>query len=119
MNSHAEEMRRTAFQKSAPLKLSPADALQFATKYLLERGYRAGPAGRPNHVFVLGRSEGSLPRVTGEISARADVGKPGTTLVSVDGCGERLGPTLKELLAALRAESKSRTVDRSTRATSD
>jgi hypothetical protein len=108
VNFHSEEMRRTAFQKSAPLKLAPAEALQYATTYLKERGYRAGPAGRPNHLFVLGGAEGGLPRVTGEISARANVGKPGTTLFSVDGCGERLGPTLKELLSALRLESKSR-----------
>ena len=95
-------MRRTAYQKSAPLKLAPDEALQYATTFLKERGYRAG------HLFVLGGAEGGLPRVTGEIAARANVGKPGTTLLSVDGCGERLGPTLKELLAALRLESKSR-----------
>jgi hypothetical protein len=108
VNIHAEEMRRTAFQKSAPLKLPPAEALQYATTFLRERGYRAGPAGRPNHLFVLGGPEGGLPRVTGEIAARANVAKPGTTLLSVDGCGEQLGPTLKELLAVLRLESKSR-----------
>lgn len=108
MSSVQDEMRRTAFQKSAPLKLSPDEALRYATTYLKERGYRAGPAGRPGHVFVLGGPEGGLPRVTGEIAARANVGKPGTTLLSVDGCGERLGPTLRDLLAALRQESKSR-----------
>ena len=108
MSTHIEEMRRTAYQKSAPLKLAPEAALQYATTFLKERGYRAGPAGRPGHVFVLGGPEGGLPRVTGEIAARANVGKPGTTLLSVDGCGERLGPALKELLAALRLESKSR-----------
>ena len=109
MNPHAEEMRRTAFQKSAVLKIPPADALQFAVAFLKERGYRAGPAGRPNQLFVLGGAEGSLPRVTGEIGARANVGKPGTTLLTVDGCGERLGPTLRELVTAIRAESKART----------
>jgi hypothetical protein len=109
MNPHAEEMRRTAFQKSAVLKMPPADALKYAIAYLKERGYRAGPAGRPNQLFVLGGAEGGLPRVTGEIGARADVGKAGTTLLTVDGCGERLGPTLRELVAAIRAESKART----------
>ena len=109
MNPHAEEMRRTAFQKSAVLKIPPADALQFATAYLKERGYRAGPAGRPNQLFVLGGAEGGLPRVTGEIGARANVGKAGTTLLTVDGSGERLGPTLRELVMAIRAESKART----------
>ena len=108
MNPHIEEMRRTAFQKSAVLKLSPTDALQYATTFLKERGYRAGPAGRPNRIFVLGGPEGILPRVTGEIGARANVGRAGTTLLTVDGCGERLGPALKELIAAIRAESKAK-----------
>jgi hypothetical protein len=108
MNPHAQEMRRTAFQKSAVLKIPPGDALRYATTFLKERGYRAGPAGRPNQLFILGGSEGSLPRVTGEIGARADVGKPGTTLLTVDGCGEQLGPTLRELVLAIRAESKAR-----------
>lgn len=101
-------MRRTAFQKSAVLKIPPVEALQYATTFLKQRGYRAGPAGRPNQIFVLGGPEGNLPRVTGEIGARANVGRTGTTLLTVDGCGERLGPTLKELLAAIRAESKAR-----------
>jgi hypothetical protein len=109
MNPHAEEMRRTAFQKSAVLKIPPADALQFAIAYLKGRGYRTGPAGRPNQLFVLGGAEGRLPRVTGEIAARANVGKAGTTLLTVDGCGERLGPSLRELVWAIRAESKART----------
>jgi hypothetical protein len=108
MNPLAEEMRRTAFQKSAVLKIPPADALQFAAAFLKERGYRAGPAGRPNQLFVLGGAEGGLPRVTGEIGARANVGKAGTTLVTVDGAGVRLGPILRELLTALRTESKAR-----------
>jgi hypothetical protein len=110
----SEEMQRTAFQKKAVLKIPPADALRYATTYLAERGYRAGPAARPNQIFVLGAREGSLPRVTGEIRAQPNVGKPGTTLVTVDGFGERLGPTLKELLASLRAESKARVADRAT-----
>ena len=112
MNPHAEEMRRTAFQKSAVLRIPPTEALRYATTYLKDRGYRAGPAGRPNQLFVLGGAEGGLPRVTGEIGARANVGKAGTTLLTVDGCGERLGPTLRDLLLALRAESKARTTSR-------
>ena len=112
MPSFAEEMHRTAFQKKAVLKIAPAEALQYATTYLSERGYRAGPSARPNQIFVLGAAEGSLPRVTGEIRAQANVGKPGTTLVTIDGFGEKLGPTLKELLATLRAESKARVAER-------
>lgn len=105
-------MQRTAFQKKAVLKLQPTEALQFATTFLLERGYRAGPAARPNQLFILGKAEGGLPRVTGEIRAQANVGKPGTTLITVDGFGQLLGPFLKELLAALRAESKARVASR-------
>ena len=109
MNMQNAELKRTAFQKKAVLKLAPADALLFATTFLKERGYRSGPAARPNQLFVFGGAEGQFSRVTGEISARANVGKPGTTLLTVDGFGERLGPILKELIAALRAESKLKT----------
>lgn len=115
MFSFSEEMKRTAFQKKAVLKIPPDVALQYATTFLLERGYRAGPAARPNQIFVLGKAEGSLPRVTGEIRAQANVGKPGTTLITLDGFGERLGPTLRELLAALRAESKARAAGQAAR----
>lgn len=104
------EMQRTAFQKKAVVKLTPTESLAFATAFLTERGYRAGAAARPNQAFVLGKAEGILPRVTGEIAARANVGKPGTTLVTIDGFGEQLGVVLKEMLAALRAESKARQV---------
>ena len=107
-------MQRTAFQKKAVLKIPPAEALQFATTFLGERGYRAGPAARPGQIFVLGKAEGSLPRVTGEIRAQANVGKAGTTLVTLDGFGVKLGPTLKELLAALRAESKAKIAETAT-----
>jgi hypothetical protein len=108
MQAINDEMKKTAFQKKAVVRLTPAECLAFATAFLNERGYRAGAAARPNHVFVMGKAEGGLPRVTGEIAARANVGKPGTTLVTIDGFGERLGPTLKDMLAALRAENKAR-----------
>ncbi len=49
-----------------------------------------------------------MPRVTGEISARQNVGKAGTTLVTVDAAGERLGPEMKAFLAWLRAKNKAR-----------
>ena len=66
------------------------------------------PAGQTNSSCSAAPKVG-LPRVTGEIGARANVGKAGTTLLTVDGCGERLGPTLRELVLAIRAESKART----------
>jgi hypothetical protein len=103
------EMKRTAFQKKAVVKLTAAETLAFAIAFLTERGYRAGAAARPNQAFVLGKAEGMLPRVTGEIAARGNVGKAGTTLVTIDGFGEQLGQVLKEMLVALRAESKART----------
>ena len=55
-----------------------------------------------NQVFVMGKGEGVLPRVTGEISARSDVGKPGVTLVTLDAAGERLGPLMVEFYQHLR-----------------
>jgi hypothetical protein len=100
------EMQRTAFQKKAVAKLPAAEVLRIAIAFFAERGYRAGMTGRPGQVFVLGGREGGLPRVTGEVSARGDVGKPGTTLVTVDAFGERLGPVAAEFVAELRAASR-------------
>ena len=102
------ELKRTAFQKKAVVKLSTADVLELAKTYFPERGYRANVTGRPGYLLVMGKAEGALPRVTGEIAARQNVGKAGTTLVTVDAAGERLGPEMKAFLAWLRAESKER-----------
>ena len=98
-----EELKRTAFQKKAVSRLRPAEVLDLAIAFFAERGYRAGRTGRPNQVFVMGKGEGILPRVTGEISARSDVGKPGVTLVTLDAAGERLGPLMAEFYQHLRA----------------
>lgn len=106
MEAYNEEMRRTAVQKKAVSKLPPDGVLAFAIEFFVARGYKAGRTGRPNQAFIMGSREGGLPRVTGEIAARADVGKPGTTLVTVDAIGERLGPLATEFLTALRAEGK-------------
>jgi len=99
-------MVRTAFQKKAVSRLPAAEVLTLATAFFAERGYRAGKTGRPNQVFIMGGREGALPRVTGEISARADVGRPGVTLVTMDGFGERLGPTLEAFYQELRNRRK-------------
>lgn len=104
-----QEMKRTAFQRKAVTRLPASEVLDLAIGFLKEQGYRAGRTGRPNQVFILGGREGSIPRVTGEISARADVGKPGVTLVTMDGFGERLGPALKAFYAELRARRIART----------
>ena len=97
------EMLRTAYQRKAVSRLPAAEVLEIAIAFFTERGYRAARTGRPNQVFVMGKAEGILPRVTGEIAARANVGKPGTTLVTMDAAGERLGPTMKDFYAELRA----------------
>lgn len=97
------ELKRTAFQRKAVSRMPPGEVLDLAIAFFSERGYRAGRTGRPNQVFVMGKAEGILPRVTGEISARADVGKPGVTLVTLDAAGERLGPLMEEFYKHLRA----------------
>ena len=102
------ELQRTAFQKKAVVKLPASEVLTLAQDYFRMRGYRASPTGRPGYLMVMGPGEGILPRVTGEVSARQNVGKPGTTLVTVDAAGERLGPEMKAFLAWLRSESKAR-----------
>jgi hypothetical protein len=108
IEAYNEEMKRTAFQKKAVSALPANEVLDLAIAFFKERGYRSARTGRPNQVFVMGGAEGGIPRVTGEVSARADVGKPGTTLVTLDGFGERLGPALAEFNAHLRALSKAR-----------
>lgn len=102
------EMRRTAFQKKAVVRLTAQETLEMAIDFFRQRGYRASLSGRPGQMFVMGGREGGLPRVTGEISARGDVGKPGTTLVTLDAAGERLGPAMQEFLVWLRSENKRR-----------
>ncbi|HET8523323.1 MAG TPA: hypothetical protein VFL82_08825 [Thermomicrobiales bacterium] len=99
-----EELSRTAYQKKAVSRLPANEVLDLAVAFFKERGYRAGRTGRPNHVFVMGGREGILPRVNGEVSARADVGKAGTTLVTMDAAGERLGPAMAEFHKYLRAQ---------------
>lgn len=106
MNPYDEELRRTAFQRKAVSRLLPKEVLDLAIAYFGELGYRAGRTGRPNQMFVMGRAEGGLPRVTGEIAARADVGKPGVTLVTMDAAGERLGPAMAEFAQRLRAQRR-------------
>ncbi len=103
LNRFDEELKRTAFQKKAVSRLPAAEVLDLAIAFFTERGYRAGRTGRPHQVFVMGKGEGLLPRVTGEISARADVGRPGVTLVTLDAAGEKLGPTMAEFYQHLRA----------------
>src|SRR6476661_3183470 len=108
MEAFNAELKRTAFQKKAVSKLLPNEILDLAIAFFKERGYRSGKTGRPGYIFVMGGAEGALPRVTGEISARKDVGKAGTTLVTLDASGERLGPAMAEFLFQLRQIGKQR-----------
>jgi len=101
-----QEMVRTAFQKKAVSRLAASEVLELAIAFFAERGYRAGKTGRPNQVFVMGGREGLLPRVTGELSARADVGRPGVTLVTMDSFGEKLGPAMESFYQELRSRRK-------------
>lgn len=96
------EVKQTAYQKKAVSRLPPGEVLDLAVSFFKERGYRSGRTGRPNQIFVMGGKEGGLPRVTGEVSARQDVGKTGTTLVTLDAFGERLGPAMAEFHTTLR-----------------
>jgi hypothetical protein len=100
-------LKATAYQKKAVSRMSSDEVLDFAIAFFRERGYRADRTGRPNQVYVMGGREGPLPRVTGEIFARADVGKPGTTLVTMNAAGENLGPAMAEFHKELRARRKS------------
>ncbi len=104
-----QEMQRTAFQRKAVSRLPASEVLQLAIDFFTERGYRAARTGRPNQVYILGGREGTLPRVTAEVAARADVGRPGVTLVTLDAAGERLGPTMAEFYQALRARRQAKT----------
>jgi hypothetical protein len=102
-----QEMERTAYQKKAVSRLPAAEVLDLAIAWFRESGYRSDRTGRPNQIFIMGGREGLLPRVTGEVQARADVGRPGVTLVTLDGFGEQLGPTLEAFHQHLRALRRS------------
>ncbi|MGH2561417.1 MAG: hypothetical protein ACRDJH_20315 [Thermomicrobiales bacterium] len=106
MDAYNEELRRTAYQKKAVSRLAPDDVLELAIAFFKERGYRAGKTGRPNQVFIMGGKEGALPRVTGEVAARSNVGKAGTTLVTLDAAGEQLGTAMAEFHRHLRAQRR-------------
>lgn len=108
MDAFNAELKRTAFQKKAVVKLPPDEVLETGIAFFKERGYRSARTGRPGQIFVMGGAEGILPRVTGEISARRDVGKAGTTLVTLDASGERLSQSMADFLAELRQINKER-----------
>jgi hypothetical protein len=109
LDAFDEELRRTAYQKKAVSKLAPNVVLDLAIAHFKQHGYRSGRTGRPNQVFIMGGPEGALPRVTGEVTARPDVGKAGTTLVTMDAAGERLNTVMAAFHRDLRARGRATT----------
>ena len=101
-----QAMKASTYQKKAVSRLPAKDVLDLAIAWFRERGYRSDRTGRPNQIFIMGGREGDLPRVTGEVQARADVGRPGVTLVTMDCFGERLGPTMAEFHQHLRSQRR-------------
>ncbi len=101
------EMTRTAFQRRVVTRLDPDAVMQRAITFFTERGYRAGRTGRPNQVYVLGKREGDLPRVTAEILVQPNVGRRGVTIVTVSGFGPQLREHLAAFVQELRRERRS------------
>lgn len=98
------EMTRTAFQRRVVTRLGPEEVLERAIAFFTARGYRAGRTGRPNQVYVIGKREGVLPRVTAEILVQPNVGRRGATLVTVSGFGPQLREHLSAFVQELRRE---------------
>ncbi len=103
------EIARTAFQRKAVSRLPVSEIHDLATAFFRERGYRVGKTGRPGQLFVMGPAEGALPRVTGEVNVQANVGRGKTQLIRLDAAGERLGPTMADFHAHLRAQRRTGT----------
>jgi hypothetical protein len=99
-------MARTAFQRKAVSRQSPAAALDDAIAFFQARGYRSGRTGRPNQIFVMGGREGALPRVNAEILAQGNVGKGKVTMLTVSGFGERLSTALGEYVEHVRRQRR-------------
>jgi hypothetical protein len=101
------EMTRTTFQRRVVTRASPDAVLERAIAYFTARGYRAGKTGRPNQVYVMGKREGVLPRVTAEILVQPNVGRGRATLVTVSGFGPQLREHLAAFVEELRRERRS------------
>lgn len=97
----AREMERTTFVKKVITDLPAREVLTQAQAFFKERGYRASPGGYPNTVRLMGRAEGGLPSVIGEIGVRTT--SKGRTIVSFSGYGEQLSDRLREFHEVMRA----------------
>src|SRR5436305_13549376 len=99
LHAMAREMERTTFVKKVITDMPAKEVLAAAQAFFKEQGYRAGPGGMPNTVRLMGRAEGGLPSVIGEVGVRTT--NRGRTIVSLSGYGERLGERLRELDARM------------------
>jgi hypothetical protein len=108
MQEMAREMERTTFVKKVITDVPAKDVLEQAQEFFREHGYRAGKAGKPNTVRLMGRAEGALPSVIGEIEVRTT--NKGRTIVGLSGYGESLRERLGEFHDRMRAARKPKEV---------
>ena len=101
MQEMAREMERTTYVKKVITDLAAQDVLVRAQDFFKEQGYRATKGGTPNTVRLMGRAEGGLPAVIGEIGVRTT--NKGRTIVSLSGYGELLQGRLREFHDRMRA----------------
>jgi hypothetical protein len=104
MQEMAREMERTTFVKKVITDVPAGEVLEQAQSFFREFGYRAGKAGKPNTVRLMGRAEGGLPSVIGEIEVRTT--NKGRTIVGLSGYGEGLSERLREFHDRMRAARK-------------
>ncbi len=101
MQEMAREMERTTYVKKVITDTPAKEVLLQAQDFFKESGYRATKGGTPNTVRLMGRAEGALPAVIGEIGVRTT--NKGRTIVSLSGYGERLQAQLRAFHDRLRA----------------
>lgn len=107
--SFSEEMKRTTVLKSVILTMPAREIVLLARQFFAEQGYRALPAATPNNVMIRGGREGLLPSVIGEIAIQEKQTVKGkSSVVSLSGYGERLGPHIMAFYELLRAERQRR-----------
>ena len=106
MQEMAREMERTTFVKKVITDLPAKEVLAQAQTFFKGHGYRATPGGTPNTVRLMGRNEGALPAVIGEIGVRTT--NRGRTIVSFSGYGAGLSERLKAFHEVMRAARAAR-----------
>jgi hypothetical protein len=106
MQEMAREMEQTTFVKKVITDVPAGEVLERAQVFFREHGYRAGKSGKPNTVRLMGRAEGALPSVIGEIEVRTT--NKGRTIVGFSGYGAGLSERLREFHDLMRAARKPR-----------